>query len=252
MCGRYTLITPGNIPERFSTSNTLAELSGPPDYISKPNYNAAPSFNMPVVTRNSPNKIEIMKWGFIPHWAKDPKIGFKMINARDDSVNKKASFRTPFNKQRCLVPANGFYEWKKDGTNKKTWEEAIEHLDKQEENIKINVDLAIKIPYYFKLKDESLFAFAGMYDVWKDAEGREIRSYTIITTGPNEITKPVHNRMPVILKPQDEDVWLDTETEEKVLLELLHPYPKDEMTAAVVSPEVNSPRNNTPELIKPI
>jgi len=220
------LITPGNIPERFSTSNTLAELSGPPDYISKPNYNAAPSFNMPVVTRNSPNKIEIMKWGFIPHWAKDPKIGFKMINARDDSVNKKASFRTPFNKQRCLVPANGFYEWKKDGTN--------------------------KIPYYFKLKDESLFAFAGMYDVWKDAEGREIRSYTIITTGPNEITKPVHNRMPVILKPQDEDVWLDTETEEKVLLELLHPYPKDEMTAAVVSPEVNSPRNNTPELIKPI
>lgn len=190
----------------------------------EPDYNVAPGKFMPVVTRNSPNKITIMKWGLIPSWAKDPKIGYRMINARADSIAVKPSFRAPFKKHRCLVPASGFYEWK-------------QLPDK-------------KIPYYIKLKNDGLFAFAGLYDIWKDAEGKEIFSYTIITTSADDLMKPIHDRMPVILAKSEEDLWLDNSSSVEDLEKLLDPYPAKEMEVYEVSSNVNNPRNNSEELIK--
>lgn len=194
------------------------------DFDLKPNYNVAPSFMMPVVTKNSPKKIQLMKWGLIPSWAKDSRIGYKMINARAESIQEKPSFRNSFKNRRCLVPATGFYEWKKDGDT--------------------------KIPYYFKAKDNSTFSFAGLYDIWIDAEGKEILSYTIITTEPNEIMKPIHNRMPVIIKRKDEDTWLDINSPDLELFGLLKPIENAVLEKYQVSSEVNNPRNNSEDLIK--
>ncbi len=219
MCGRYTLITNTNFYKRFSI---LVEDSSI-DITS--NYNVSPGRIMPVIISNSPNRVVMMKWGLIPYWAKDPKVGYKMINARADSVSSKPSFKTSFKSRRCLVPASGFYEWQKNG-NKKT-------------------------PYYFKAKDEELIAFAGLYDIWKDAQGKEILTYTIITTNANEYVKNIHDRMPVILSRNEEKTWLDTNINENILLKLLDPYPVNSIEAFVVSSDVNSPANNTPTLVKP-
>lgn len=167
-----------------------------------------------------------MRWGLIPFWAKDPKIGYKMINARAETVNEKPSFKHSLKNKRCIVPASGFYEWLKS--------------EKQ------------KIPFYIKPKDQEYFSFAGLYDVWKDAEGKEIKSYTIITTTPNIKMAKIHDRMPVILKVADEDKWLDQNTDIDELLKLLKPYPDSEMEIYSVSDLVNSPRNDNKDLIKPI
>jgi len=193
------------------------------DFNLEPNYNVSPSFVMPVITKKSPKKIQFMKWGLIPSWAKDPSIGNKMINARAESILEKPSFRNSFKNKRCLVPATGFYEWKKD------------------ENI--------KIPYYFKPKDDSIFSFAGLYDLWVDAEGKEILSYTIITTEANEIMKPIHNRMPIILQKMDEDKWLDLSSKDLELIDLLKPSESETLEKYQVSSEVNNPRNNSENLI---
>ena len=194
------------------------------DFNLEPNYNVSPSFVMPVITKNSPKKIQFMKWGLIPSWAKDPSIGNKLINARAESILEKPSFRNSFKNKRCLVPATGFYEWKKD------------------ENT--------KIPYYFKPKDDSIFSFAGLYDVWVDAEGKEILSYTIITTEPNELMRPIHNRMPVILRIEDEDKWLYLHSKYSELIDLLKPSEIETLEKYQVSSEVNNPRNNSEILIK--
>lgn len=194
------------------------------DFNLEPNYNVSPSFVMPVITKNSPKKIQFMKWGLIPSWAKDPSIGNKLINARAESILEKPSFRNSFKNKRCLVPATGFYEWKKD------------------ENT--------KIPYYFKPKDDSIFSFAGLYDVWVDAEGKEILSYTIITTEPNELMRPIHNRMPVILRIEDEDKWLYLNSKYSELIDLLKPSESETLEKYQVSSEVNNPRNNSEILIK--
>jgi putative SOS response-associated peptidase YedK len=217
MCGRYSIIPGNNVADRFQVEHIQEPLL--------PSYNVAPGATMPVVTRNSPNRLELMKWGLIPFWAKDPKISYKTINARAETVASSPAFRDAFKRRRCLVPASGFYEWRKTERG--------------------------KIPYFIHLKDAELFAFAGLYDVWKDPEGNELRTYTIITTIPNDLVQPIHNRMPVILHPDDEAMWLDPKmSDTKALRALLNPFPDALMEAYPVSRAVNTPAMNTPALIE--
>ncbi|OGC46233.1 hypothetical protein A3F07_03175 [candidate division WWE3 bacterium RIFCSPHIGHO2_12_FULL_38_15] len=227
MCGRYVLAQV-NLEERFQASLVKEGPVGPGerlDRVIEENYNASPSQVMPTITRNSPNKITFMKWGLIPFWAKDPRIGFKMINARAEGIGSKPAFREPFKKRRCLVPASGFYEWKRINSKE-------------------------KVPYYIFLKSRELLAFAGLYDIWKDAEGKEIKSFTIITVEPNKAMSEIHNRMPAILKMEDEQGWLDQEAPITLLQKMLKPIPDELMDYYVVSISVNSPRNNNSELLK--
>ncbi len=194
MCGRYTLVKTGEVERRFQASQGTLDL--------EPRYNVAPGQELPVVVRHSPNSLEVMRWGLVPFWAKDPKIGYKMINARAEGIEQKPAFRKPFKTQRCLIPATGFYEWQKEGRNRQ--------------------------PIYFGLKNGDLFAFAGLYDINYDQAGNKLKTYTIITTTANEVVGPVHDRMPVILRPEDESTWLDPELEApEVLLKLLAPFPPE-------------------------
>jgi putative SOS response-associated peptidase YedK len=217
MCGRYGLVPDQSFDERFRVENRQEPLF--------PQYNIAPGASMPVVVRNSPNRVAMMKWGLIPHWSKEPQVKFSTINARAETITTSPAYRAPFRSRRCLVPASGFYEWRatKDG----------------------------KQPYFIRLKGEQLFAFAGLYDVWRDAEGQELFSYTIITTAPNSLMTPIHNRMPVILRREDEDAWLDKDTGTGRLVALLVPYPAERMEAYTVSRAVNNPAHEGEELIRP-
>jgi putative SOS response-associated peptidase YedK len=150
-----------------------------------------------------------------------------MINARAETLNEKPSFKTTFKKRRCLIVADGFYEWRKDRK--------------------------VKTPVYFRLKSKGPFGFAGLYDVWTSPEGKQISTCTIITTGPNELMEPIHNRMPVIIPKAQETLWLDSALQdEKLLFPMLKPYDSQEMEVYDVSQIVNSPRNNSPECIKPV
>lgn len=221
MCGRYgfSIKDARKVYERFEIENQAVEL--------KPHYNIAPGTMQPVVSRHSPNFLQFMFWGLIPNWAQDTSMNYKTVNARAEGIENKPAYRKPFRFQRCLVPATGFYEWDK----------------KQKPSI----------PHYFQLKDESLFAFAGLYDKWKDPkDGKEIYSFTIITTEPNDVVSPIHHRMPVILQKEDEDFWLDPDViEPERLLPLLKPYPSKEMKIDRVSTAVNNPKLDSEELIKP-
>ena len=204
--------------ERYETENQVSW---------EESYNITPGMINPVITRQSPNKVVLMKWGLIPFWAKDPKIGYKMINARAEGIEAKPAFRRPIKSQRCLVPADGFYEWKRLT------------LEKKEE----------KIPWFIGLKDKSTFSLAGIYDIWKDVEGKEIYSYSIITTEPNSLMAKIHYRMPVILGKIDEDVWLTKDYDFEKILALLKPYSEKDMVSYPVSTRVNSPANDGPELV---
>jgi putative SOS response-associated peptidase YedK len=203
--------------ERFGVENLQLDL--------EPRYNIAPTQTTPVITRNSPNRAEEMRWGLVPFWAKDPSIGNKMINARAETVAEKPAFRKALAARRCLVPASGFYEWKRDAGG--------------------------KVPHYIFLRDTGSFAFAGLYEIWKDQDGQVLKTYTIITTTPNELMETIHNRMPVILSREDEGLWLDKEAEIPALLALLRPYPAEQMDAYVVSKAVNSPMHEGESLIEP-
>ncbi len=219
MCGRYALADTERLEERFQLQNRPLD--------TRPSWNAAPGQIMPVVTRHSPNRLEMMKWGLVPSWAKDPKIGYKMINARTEGIQDKPSFRTAIRKRRCLVPSSGYFEWKKEGIQ--------------------------KVPYYFRLKDQGLFAFAGLYEAWHDAEGRELMTYTIITTAPNRLAAEVHDRMPVILRKEQEDEWLDPDvTDAEQVVRLLGTYDAEAMVSFPVSSLVGSPAHNDPSLIVPL
>ncbi len=219
MCGRYTLKTP---------IDALAEYFEVEDYPSSltPSYNIAPTQDIAaVVEEDEERKLEVFRWGLIPSWAKDPAIGNKMINARAETVSEKPSFRSAFKKRRCLIVADGFYEWQKTGSGKQ--------------------------PYHFRIKDSSPFAFAGLWEIW-DKEGEEIRSCSIITTDANDLMNEIHHRMPVILHPENYGVWLDQGFDEKeALMDLLRPYPSDEMEAYPVSRKVNRPSNNEPGVVEP-
>jgi putative SOS response-associated peptidase YedK len=222
MCGRYgfSVKNAKDVYERFDIYNEL------PDF--KPRWNITPGQQNPVITRHSPNQISRMVWGLIPFWAKNTKFQFTTINARVEGIESKATFRKPFKSQRCLVPATGFFEW-----------------DKSQKPSQ---------PYYFRLKHEEIFAFAGLYDVWRDPKtGAEIQSYTIITTEANGVVGKIHHRMPVILQKEDEEEWLNPDiVEPERLLPLLKQYLDNEMEAYPVSTMVNRPNIDSAEVIKPL
>ena len=218
MCGRYTLKTPTNV---------LAELFEIEEYPSalNPSYNIAPTQAVAaVVEEDDKRKLEMFHWGLTTSWAKDPAIGNKMINARAETASEKPSFRSAFKKRRCLILADGFYEWQKTDSGKQ--------------------------PFYIHMKDGSPFAFAGLWEAWKN--GEELKSCAIITTDANDLMNEIHHRMPVILPPENYGVWLDPGLDEKEpLMDLLKPYPSEEMEAYQVSRRVNRPANNEPSCIEP-
>lgn len=220
MCGRYTVIIPSKqeLKHRFGVRDVPGKLAS--------RYNAAPSQELPVITNEAPDRILLFRWGLIPHWAKDKKIGYKMINARAETITQKPSYRAAFKKRRCLVIADGFYEWQKKTTG--------------------------KVPHRVMLKDEGLFGFAGLWDTWADpqAAGREIHSFTIITTTANSLVKKLHDRMPVILLPDQKQAWLDPDRPADKLIQLLKPLPTAKMKCSPVSDLVNSPKNDRPEVIR--
>lgn len=221
MCGRYTLVNgKKKLITRFEVKKKPSQ-----EIIS--NYNVAPSQIMPVIVNHGKgNVIEFMRWGLIPVWAKDSKIGYSMINAKAETLSEKPTWKRPLKSQRCLVPATGFYEWQQTSKG--------------------------KVPFYIHEKETDLFAFAGLYDEWTDkSSGEVIRSYSIITTTPNQLMKPIHDRMPVILDQRAENDWIDPKADENIgfLEHLLRPYPAKEMEAYIVSTEVNTPKNNKPDLI---
>lgn len=219
MCGRYTLATtPQKLAESFSGFEVPAELP--------PRYNVAPTQPIAVVANNGQHKVEFFHWGLIPSWAKDPKIGSQMINARAETLAEKPSFKNAYKRRRCLVLADGFYEWRKEGDGAKT-------------------------PMYIRLASGDPFAFAGLWEMWQTAEDT-ILSCTIITTDPNDLMAQIHNRMPVILPPTAYEQWLDpAERSPDQLQGLLQPYPAELMTAYPVSKMVNSPKNDSSALIEP-
>ncbi|MBI4063449.1 MAG: SOS response-associated peptidase [Elusimicrobia bacterium] len=195
----------------------------------KPRYNIAPGQEAPIVIWEEIRLCRLIRWGLVPHWAKEEAIGYKMINARAETIAEKPSYRKSFERRRCLVLADGFYEWQKvDG-------------------------LKQKIPMRIMLKNKEPFAFAGLWDVWKKPDGGELRSFTIITTEPNDFMKAIHNRMPVILRQKDEEMWLDPDLKDtSKLLPLLVPFASKEMDAYEVSTIVNSPQNDDPQCIAPV
>jgi putative SOS response-associated peptidase YedK len=219
MCGRYTLKTPvEELAEEFGFEVSSMELP--------PNYNVAPTQEVAaILEEDGKRRLELLRWGLIPSWADDPSIGSRMINARSETAPEKPSFRRAFRERRCLIPADGFYEWQR--TN------------------------GAKQPYYIRMKEGRPFAFAGLWESWKDDGGPEIRSCTILTTKPNALAAEIHDRMPVILPAGSYDAWLDPETGRDELYGLLAPYPEDEMEAYPVSRFVNSPQNNDPRCIEP-
>ena len=220
MCGRFVRITP--IPvmaERFMAKQIFADLS--------PSYNIAPSQKVVIINDEGVRQLIQSKWGFIPSWAKDPSIGNKMINARSETVSEKPAFRSAFKRHRCLVIADGFYEWRTKGKR--------------------------KFPMYVRLKSGEPFGFAGLYNVWTSPDGKKTCTCTIITTEANEVVKPIHERMPVILPRDKEDIWINPATEDKeILLNVLKPYLVEEMDAYEVSTKVNSPQYNSSSNIKPL
>ena len=218
MCGRYSLVPTESIAARFDAHQAQLTLL--------PRYNVAPSQTMPVVVRNSPNRLVDMQWGLIPSWSKEPRAQFSTINARAETITKSPVFRGPFKSRRCLAPASAFYEWQRTSQGKQ--------------------------PFCIRLKEGDLFAFAGLYDIWRDPEGNELCSYTIITTAPNDLVAAIHNRMPVILRQEDEQAWLDKEADPSWLLSLLVAYPADKMEAYPVSRAVNNPANQGAELMQAV
>ncbi len=223
MCGRYTLTAP---------SESLAEMLPGLEITDEnsPRYNIAPTQEVAVVPNNGENRMEYFRWGLIPSWAKDPKIGNRMINARSETLAEKPSFRTAYKRRRCLVLADGYYEWRRER------------------------DRGGKTPYYIRMASEKPFAFAGLWESWRQAgEDTSLQSCTIITCPPNERLERIHDRMPVILAEAEYDLWLNPEEQAPAQLNhLLQPYAAEEMTAYPVSRLVNQPKNDTPECILPV
>lgn len=199
MCTSYTLrLSTKEVIVRFNVDTAIGELP-----IRDCN---APTQMIAVVTENSPRSLELMKWGLVPSWAKDPAIGKRMLNARAETLAEKPAFKSALSKRRCLIPADGFYEWHTVGKR--------------------------KYRYRIQLKNEQLFAFAGLWEEWKDMDGEPLHSCTIITCVPNPLIAKIHDRMPAILRPQDEALWLSPgSTLAKDVTPLLHPYSESEMTA---------------------
>jgi putative SOS response-associated peptidase YedK len=219
MCGRYSITTP------VEGLRKLFDFREQPNL--KPNYNVAPTQDVPVIRLEDDGKthLRLLHWGLIPFWAKEKSIGNRMINARSETVAEKPSFRNAFKKRRCLVVADGFYEWKKAANGKQ--------------------------PYRIVMKDREPFAFAGLWESWRDKEDdREVESCTFISTDSNETMRQIHPRMPVILGAKDHGLWLDPEAPGGA--DLLKPCPDAWLEAYPVSTHVNKPSNNDPTCIEPL
>jgi putative SOS response-associated peptidase YedK len=228
MCGRYgRRADKQRIAEWFRTRNTNVF----DDHELTATYNAAPQSLQPVVRlagETGERELAIMRWGLVPFWSKDGKSIYSTINAKAETITTSAMFREAFKRRRCLVPADWFYEWQK-------------------------LDEKSKQPYAIGLKDDSPFAFAGLWERWVDQRGDEVKeTFTIITTDPNELMETIHNRMPVILKPQEYELWLGRGDPFHPPIDLLRPYDADQMRAWKVGPDVGNVRNNRPELVEPI
>lgn len=222
MCGRFTLtIDPADLQESFG------EFSFPSQFA--PRFNIAPSQPVLAIPNDGNNRADFFIWGLIPSWAKDANIGSRLINARGETLSEKPSFRGSYKYKRCLILADGFFEWKKQ-LNSKT-----------------------KIPYYIHMKNRQPFAFAGLWANWNSPDGSQVRSCTIVTIEPNKLLAPLHNRMPVILSPETFKMWLaETPQTPQNLQPLIKPYPPDEMEAYPVSTLVNNPKNDKIECVVPV
>ena len=219
MCGRYSLTTP------LEAMRRLFGLEGPlPNY--PPRYNIAPSQDAPVVRLSDGSReITLMHWGLVPGWSKGPDSKFSMINARAETVAEKPAYRAAFKSRRCLVPADGFFEWRAESKKKQ--------------------------PFYIHMKDEKPFAFAGLWERWE--KGAEpITSFTIIVTEANELLRPIHERMPVILAPKDYARWLDPALKKEATQKFMRPYDPEKMALRKISTRVNSPKNDDPEILAPL
>jgi putative SOS response-associated peptidase YedK len=219
MCGRFTLtVSPEQLAETFAWLEIPTGIA--------PRYNIAPSQPVAVVANDGQNRLDFFTWGLIPSWAKDPSMGSRMINARAETLVEKPAFRAAFRRRRCLILADGFFEWKQEPGRKS------------------------KTPMYIRLKSGRPFAFAGLWENWNAPDGSHILSSTIITTAPNALVQSIHNRMPVILPSAAYPLWLATEELPTANLQaLLQPYPADEMEAYPVSTLVNNPANELAECV---
>jgi putative SOS response-associated peptidase YedK len=222
MCGRFTLTAdPGKLRESFPGTKIPDEIT--------PHFNTAPTQPIAVIPNDGKNELTFFVWGLIPSWAKDPSIGNRMINARAETLAEKPAFRAAFRRRRCLVPADGFFEWRQEAGQKG------------------------KTPMYIRMASGQPFAFAGLWEVWQSPDGSVIPSATIITTEPNSLMGTIHNRMPVILSPDSYARWLDPEEQDPAALAgLLKPYPASQMEAYPISTLVNDPKNDLPEVILPL
>lgn len=224
MCGRSSLTkTEKEIEARFHATFYSEDLER---YNPLPNYNVAPTQYHPVITNLEPGIIHLFKWGLIPFWAKDIKIGPSMINARAETILEKPAFKNAFKSRRCIVPLDGFYEWKI-----------------------INGE---KIPFRILTTDQEIFTVAGLWEVWKSPTGENIFSFTIITVEANQFMKKIHDRMPAILTKETEKLWIDNNIPSQQLGELLTQYPNQNLRAYQVNKLVNNVRNNFPELLEPV
>lgn len=221
MCGRFSLGATIRIGQLFDLPNW-------PDM--SPRYNISPGQDVPAVIRNretADREFRPLRWGLVPSWAKDAAIGNRMINARSETAAAKPAFRKPLCERRCLILADGFYEWKRDGSHKQ--------------------------PYHIKRRDGEPFAFAGLWEHWAPADGRPLETCTILTTAPNEVVRPIHDRMPVILPSGAYGAWLDPILRDVPTLQaLLAPYSADAMIAFPVSTWVNNPAHDGPECVLPL
>jgi len=220
MCGRYALI---DLQAALKEAG-LGIALGPKTLL--PRYNIAPSQDVAAVLNASSGRLTMARWGLIPHWAKDPKTGRRMINARAETVAEKPAFREPFRQKRCLVLADGFYEWQRIGKH--------------------------KVPYRIMLEKGRPFAFAGLWDVWENPTAPPpLTTCTIITTSANTLVRRIHDRMPVILDRISMKTWLSDDLTEARARALLKPYPPEKMRAVEISPLINAPSNDGPDIIKP-
>lgn len=221
MCGRFTLtVNPADLQLTFEKYTFPAMFA--------PRFNIAPSQPVLAIPNDDKATADFLIWGLIPMWAKDPAIGNRLINARGETLAEKPSFRGSYRHKRCLILADGFYEWKTFGGRKS------------------------KTPYFIHMRDRKPFAIAGLWDHWEGPDGSDVRSCTIITTTPNELMQAIHDRMPVILHPRDFDKWLDPAPQTSENLQpLLKPFPADAMSAYAVSTLVNKVTNDMPELVVP-
>jgi len=220
MCGRFVLVSDlAAIEEAFGVPPSSVEISK--------SYNIAPGITVAAVIVEETRRLVRFTWGLVPSWAKDPSIGNRLINARAETLAEKPSFRNALKGRRCLIIADGFYEWQKQGKR--------------------------KVPMYFCLTSEKPFAFAGLYELWTSPDGEALRTCTIITTAANDLVRPIHSRMPAILPHTHETLWLDPGIHDTHrLLPLLKPYEADNMTMYEVAPLVNSPFYDSPACITPV